>query len=327
MNNSTEACSSYQFSPSFLVLGTLSGISSVFSIVGNSVVLWTVYKTEALQSVSNFFIASLALADLLVGLVLNPILIVRAVVYGYQMYTNIIPHGFDVAEDYLWIQCLLISTFSFTTISIDRFIAITRAMYYETVMTTRRCQIIIVFLWTSSLSIALLRVFLRGKDLPWLWLATIILACLFPLCITCYCYTAIFRTARLQIRNIASLSNTQEQEQHSKAVKNTKAAFTIAIVIGVFAISYAPSVVVACVSLTIKGKCAHLYNETTEWPWACLVAYCSSAINPWIYSIRSQEFRQAIKRAFLRPVADDRKRTSLKMPKRPVNENSTQKMS
>lgn len=300
MNNSTEVCLSYQFSPSFLVLGTLSGISAVFSITGNSVVLWTVYKTESLHCVSNFFIASLALADLLVGLVLNPILVVRAVVYCYQIYTDKIPHGFDLAEDFLWIQGLLISTFSFTTISIDRFIAITQAIHYKTIMTCRRCQIIIVFLWISSMLVAFLRIVLRERDLPWLWLATIILACFFPLCITCYCYKAIFRTAKLQIRSIASLSTAQEREQHSEALKNTKAAVTIAIVIGVFSISYIPSVVVACINLLFTSKCARLYNSTTEWPWASLVAYLSSAINPWIYSIRSQEFRQAMKKAFLK---------------------------
>jgi hypothetical protein len=298
--NTTKPCQSYQFSPFFIVLGSLSGISGVFSVVGNFVVLWTVYRTEALHNVSNFFIASLALADLLVGLVLNPILIVRAIVYGYQKYTNIIPRGFDVAEDFLWIQGLLISTFSFTAISIDRFIAITWAFYYKTVMTTRRCQIIIIFLWTCSLAVAFSRIFVSDENLPRLWLATIILACLLPLCITCYCYSKIFITARVQIRRIASSSSIQEREQHSDAIKNTKAAFTIAIVIGVFAVSYLPSVVMACINIIIKTECAHLRNATTEWPWASLVAYLSSAINPWIYSIRSKEFRQAIKRAFLR---------------------------
>ena len=48
---------------------SLSGLAAV---TGNVVVLWLFYKSESLRTTSNRFLASLSVADLLVGLVVDP---------------------------------------------------------------------------------------------------------------------------------------------------------------------------------------------------------------------------------------------------------------
>lgn len=52
---------------------SLSGLAAVF---GNAVVLWLFYRNESLRTMSNRFLASLSVADFLVGLVIDPVWIV-----------------------------------------------------------------------------------------------------------------------------------------------------------------------------------------------------------------------------------------------------------
>lgn len=52
---------------------SLSGLATVF---GNAVVLWLFYRNESLRTMSNRFLASLSVADFLVGLVIDPVWIV-----------------------------------------------------------------------------------------------------------------------------------------------------------------------------------------------------------------------------------------------------------
>ena len=49
---------------------TLSGLAAV---AGNALVLFLFYESESLRTISNRFLASLSVADLFVGLVIDPI--------------------------------------------------------------------------------------------------------------------------------------------------------------------------------------------------------------------------------------------------------------
>ena len=55
-----------------IVLSLWLSISDFAAVTGNIVVLWLFYKNESLRRISNRFLASLSVADLLVGLVIAP---------------------------------------------------------------------------------------------------------------------------------------------------------------------------------------------------------------------------------------------------------------
>ena len=59
-----------------VVLSVWFAFSGLAAVIGNAVVLWLFYKNESLRTISNRFLASLSVADLFVGLVINPIWIV-----------------------------------------------------------------------------------------------------------------------------------------------------------------------------------------------------------------------------------------------------------
>ena len=56
-----------------IVLSLWFTLSGLVAVAGNAVVLFLFYKSESLRTISNRFLASLSVADLFVGLVMDPI--------------------------------------------------------------------------------------------------------------------------------------------------------------------------------------------------------------------------------------------------------------
>ena len=54
------------------VLGTATLLVSVLTIIGNGSLLWVILKTSQLRTITNSFIVSLAISDLIIGLLVMP---------------------------------------------------------------------------------------------------------------------------------------------------------------------------------------------------------------------------------------------------------------
>lgn len=55
-----------------VVLSILYGSISLLAVIGNTLVIWIVATTRPMQSVTNLFIANLALADVIIGMFAIP---------------------------------------------------------------------------------------------------------------------------------------------------------------------------------------------------------------------------------------------------------------
>ena len=132
MKNSTLCWISTSFEdPSYTILAWLNIISGILSVGSNLLVLTAIYSFSPLRKVSSFFIASLAVADLLVGLLMNP---VYASIFIVKV-TEDDQHPLRVAEHWLWLQTVTTSTFTLTAVSIECFIAVTKCLRYSEIVT------------------------------------------------------------------------------------------------------------------------------------------------------------------------------------------------
>ncbi|KXJ06407.1 5-hydroxytryptamine receptor 1B [Exaiptasia diaphana] len=115
--------------------------------------------------------------------------------------------------------------------------------------------------------------------------------------VTLYCYFGIFRAARKQLKRIVNetTTKTSKETRRLEEARHRKTAWTIGIVIALFFFLWFPSLVVAAVNLTLPDGCKKTYFAQTVWIWIEWIAYLSSAVNPWVYSMRSAEFRTACK--------------------------------
>lgn len=300
-------------SPEFTILALMSCISSIMAIGGNAVVLIAIYRTKTLHTISNFFIASLAAADLLVGILLNPLLASKTIIFSY-LYPERPLKGsvFDKVEDFAWIQAVVATTFGLTAISIDRYIAINFGLRYEELASRKHCLIATASVWSISLVFASVRLFTdEQQHLSILWLVMGVITCILPVVIITFCYLSILKAARNQVRKILRESHVASSQVTSAAwsdknvqISHRKTALTVAIVILLFIVLWVPSLVTAAIQLGISGSKKPKDQRTLTiierrvWVWASLVAYFSSAANPWVYSIRSTQFRVACKRIF-----------------------------
>lgn len=164
----------------------------VFTIFGNILVCAAFYLCRELRNVTNYFVVSLAVADLLVGFVCMPF-----------WFTYLIKQWPDPKRNHefytLWI-CLDIvsgtsSIMNLVAISVDRFYAITSPFNYHLKLTKNRARFCIVLVWLYSLIVAGLHIQRRGD-----WYAYFVACASFflPLPVLVYSYARIFRVAHVQ---------------------------------------------------------------------------------------------------------------------------------
>lgn len=273
----------------YVIFVSLHCISSSLAVFGNMIVLVAFGKTPSLHCTSNYFLVSLSVADLLVGLLINPLYIALTTL---QVWVS--KHWLYLAENCLWIQTLMATTFSLAAVSIDRYLAITRVFDYADIVTRDRCVRTIFGIWGASILFGTTAYFIPENNHSVLWTVCLVTTFGIPLIIISLCYYKILKTARYHARQIAT-THTSDVSKRKECLRNNKAACTIGIIIGFFVILFLPSFIFACIELSTTDKCRKLIIYR-HWLWGIWVSYLSSAINPWIYAVRSIEFRNAMKR-------------------------------
>ena len=150
------------------------------------------------------------MADLLVGLIMDPLWIARCVL-PRRPYHN----PFKIAIDLLWIQTSVTTTFSLCIVSLDRYIAVQSALLYNQIVTTRRCCMAVAFVWLASLAFELSWFFVTDpENLLALWMCVTVVAILIPKVLIIFCYYRILVVAK---QHIVIIENHNVQRQRRRA--------------------------------------------------------------------------------------------------------------
>ncbi|KAK4026887.1 hypothetical protein OUZ56_015911 [Daphnia magna] len=96
--------------------------------------------------VMNYYLISLAAADLLAGILVVPLSIYPALTDSWPL-GDVLCSIAGYVEATLW----AVSVYSFMWISVDRYLAIRKPLRYETVQTPSRCQCWVIFTWLTSM--------------------------------------------------------------------------------------------------------------------------------------------------------------------------------
>ncbi|KAM7345231.1 muscarinic Acetylcholine Receptor, A-type isoform 1-T6 [Cochliomyia hominivorax] len=131
---------------SMILMGVIAGILSLLTVVGNVMVMISFKIDKQLQTISNYFLFSLAIADFAIGLISMPLFAVSTIV-GYWPLG---PHICDtwLALDYLASNA---SVLNLLIISFDRYFSVTRPLTYRAKRTTNRAAVMIAAAWGISL--------------------------------------------------------------------------------------------------------------------------------------------------------------------------------
>ncbi|KAM9356131.1 muscarinic acetylcholine receptor M5b [Pholidichthys leucotaenia] len=128
-----------------IAIATVSAIVSLITIVGNVLVMLSFKVNSQLKTVNNYYLLSLAFADLIIG-VLSMNLYTTYILMGYWSLGNI-ACDLWLAVDYVASNA---SVMNLLVISFDRYFSITRPLTYRAKRTPKRAAIMIGLAWLVS---------------------------------------------------------------------------------------------------------------------------------------------------------------------------------
>lgn len=129
-----------------IMVAMVATLASVATVVGNIMVMISFKIDKQLQTISNYYLFSLAIADFAIGLISMPLFTVTTLL-GYW------PLGAYVCDTWLALDYLAsnASVLNLLIISFDRYFSVTRPLTYRAKRTTTRAAIMIATAWGVSL--------------------------------------------------------------------------------------------------------------------------------------------------------------------------------
>lgn len=256
------------------------------AIFGNLMVLTAVVKTPLLRSPSVILLCGLAVSDLLVGLVAQPMYIAG------ELIANVFLNKLSRTVGFAFCG---ISLATMALISVDRYLALQYHMTYNTLVTTTRVQLFLIIIWLIHL--LPLSTVIGFWDVPALFTVGRILILVYTIAST-ISYIGIYRIVRrhqLQIlaqKQATKLSNTENAHDMAHVSLSKSAANTFVFYICTI-FCYLPWFI-----FRIFYSDVFFTNPNTAWVFTATLLFANSAINPFLYCWRLRDLRAAVKKTF-----------------------------
>lgn len=252
------------------------------SIIANTVVLVAILSTPSLRSSSAIvFLCSLALSDLLVGFVVQPLFMAKELVNYADI--SLLKRATNIFATFL----CGVSLFTSTAISFDRYLALRHHMRYLILVTTKQAIYTSRSLWIFCILLSFNG--LWDKRLYSFGIAASILICVL---ISSFSYVRIqfsfVRKHRLQIQAQQQRAESFNSEHHVRMKRLVKSVINTFLFFICMIACYTP-VLISSVLDAISSE-----QISRSWILADTLAYMNSSINPFLYCWRLRELRIAV---------------------------------
>lgn len=242
-------------------------------VTGNSLTLSAILRTPSLRSPSNIFMCSLAISDLLVGIIVQPVYI------AYELKQE---PPLTFAINMLFSFTGVVSLCTMTAISVDRFMALQFHLRYQCLMTEKRAMYTSLSLWLFGILSSF--VTLWNKTIMFAFLAVGIAICIF---ISTFSYTRIYlivRQHQFQIR-----AQQQVLRVPMNVVRTKRSAISTFIYYICMILCYTPMFSFMSIVAIRPGL-----SGLMVWKVGNTFVFMNSSINPILFCWRVRELRRAV---------------------------------
>ncbi|OAD53737.1 Adenosine receptor A2b [Eufriesea mexicana] len=280
---------------------------AVCAVFGNGLVIVVFSKERKLRRRTNYYIISLATADLLVGLFAIPFAILASI----GLPTNL--HACLFTVSILIVLCT-ISIFCLVAVSVDRYWAILHPMGYSRTVRTKTAIGIICVCWIAGTLVGFLPllgwnagkksnekcIFTEVMDydyLVFLYFATII----FPALLIAAFYAHIYRVVVKQLQQIVTMNPGRRSGNQTTGTmlrllgaarkREVKATQNLSRIVIFFIICWFPLYTINC----IMAFCQKCRVHDVLMNFCIILSHLNSAGNPLIYAYHLKDFRAALK--------------------------------
>lgn len=276
----------------------------LLGVSGNSLVIYVVYQFRNLHTVTNFFIANLAVADLLVNALCLPFTLM-ATLSGEWKFGQVMCYLLPYAQG----LAVHVSTITLSVIALDRYRSIIH--HTETKMSKDVCAVVISITWMASAVLASpLAIFreyvtfdltpdhsIQGCVEKWpgssadgtvYSVAMFLLQYGLPLSVISYAYVCIWSKLRKHVSPGGG-----HIERHRRRQKTTK---MLASVVAVFAVSWLPFHAFQ-LAVDIDSSVLDMKDFKLLYTVFHIIAMCSTFANPILYGWMNRNYREAFSAA------------------------------
>lgn len=280
-----------------VVLYTLFSSITVFTVALNLLVIISISHFRQLHSPTNLILLSLAISDLLVGLLVMPVESLRFIetcwLLGDLMCTLSYIVGFTLTSA---------SVGNMVLISIDRYVAICYPLQYPNRITRSRVEVSVCLCWACSLlhNGLVLKDHFRQPDryntcygeclvaISYVYgVVDLVLTFIGPCTVILVLYIRVFVVAVTQARAMQSHITVGTVTVTAKKSEK-KAARTLGVVIIVFLLCFCPYYFPS-----LAGD--YISSIASYWAFVSWLLFFNSCLNPLIYAFFYPWFRKAIK--------------------------------
>ncbi|XP_034542826.1 neuropeptide Y receptor type 2 [Notolabrus celidotus] len=276
----------------------------LFGVIGNSLVIYVVFKFKNLRTVTNFFIVNLAVADLLVNTLCLPFTLVYTL-YGEWKFGQVLCFMLPCAQGI----AVHVSIITLNVIALDRHRSIVYHM--ETKMSKDMCALVIAITWAvSALLASPLAIFREYGTLDLSpdesiqvctekWpgssmngtiysISALLIQYGLPLVVTSVAYIRIWN----KLKNHMTCGGRNDRNQRRK--KTTKMLLTMVVV---FAVSWLPFHAFQ-LAVDIDSTVSYMKDFKLLFTVFHIMAMCSTFVNPILYGWMNNNYRTAFLSVF-----------------------------
>ena len=272
-----------------------TSILSPITIISNSALMYGLYKTQQLTTITNKFILVMCISDLSTGVFVLPLIAILVC-----LKDTIRSCTFELYVQYIAFLLAYFSFFMLICISIDRYIHITKLNKYNQFMNEFRMKVAIVVSLVASASIACITIMFPSFPLQ----LTLNLSNLSGVLFMFFLYSLVFRKIAIHAEKFKRMLEEQGTIQSTgrEAKRELSSMKTIRFVLGALLVLYLPCNICSAIWSYYKWdenlKLTLALN--VAFYWSFVIVFSNAAINAMIFGYGNSVVRRFLLSKFWR---------------------------